>query len=125
MSILRKKSKKAIELCENHEAHTSEFENHAEPIERPIRAIIDGKMYDTSKAKKIGSVVVRENEISGSKLDFCTYGGQEVIIYKGNTKYFIRYYCYLQPVSEAWVREWLGKQNIEKYIELFGEPELA
>ena len=50
---------------------------------------------------------------------------QKVTIYKGNTEFFITYSCYLQPVDEKWVRNWIGKQDIDKYIELFGEPELA
>lgn len=65
------------------------------------------------------------HEIPDCKLCLSSIFGEKVTIYKGNTEYFITYYSYLQPVDEEWVKRWIGKQNIEKYIELFGEPELA
>lgn len=96
-----------------------------EPQRRILKAIIDGKLYDTSKAKEIGSVILHSEEIPNYDLPISYLGGQEVIIYKGITEWFIAYFYILQPVSEEWVRETLGKHNVGKYIELFGEPELA
>ena len=90
-----------------------------------ISKIINGKLYDTSKAQEICSVVVPVDEIPDYNFPFFCLGGQEVTIYKGRTEYFITYYCCLNQVSEEWVKKWLGEQNVDKYIELFGEPEMA
>ncbi len=125
MSIFKKLFKRPVKTDKSLTDLTHSIDSHTELTERVVKQIIDGKLYDTSKATKIGSVVVPEDEIPDSKLDFRTLYGQEVIIYKGTTKYFIRCCGYIQPVSEAWVRKWIGQQDIEKYIELFGEPELA
>lgn len=125
MSIFNRKSKNIAEIDKELTGKESVSDEHTEREDRVIRKIIDGKLYDTSKAEKICSIVVPESEIPECKLYFCTLCGQEVIIYKGITEFFIVYYGYLNMVSETWVRKWLGEQNIDKYIELFGEPELA
>ena len=125
MSIFKRKIEDITEVDKLLTDMVPVLEEHSEQKELVIRKIIDGKLYDTSKAKKICSVVVPETEIPECKIPFWTLGGQEVTIYKGNTELFITYSCYLQPVDEKWVRNWIGKQDIDKYIELFGEPELA
>lgn len=118
MSIFKKLFRESAEI-------DKDFTDYTEPKERVVRKIIDGILYDTSKATNVGFVVVPEDEIFCGKACSLTLVGQEVIIYKGTTKYFICYCDYIQPVSEAWVRKWIGQQDIEKYIELFGEPEFA
>lgn len=125
MNIFKRKSKDIAELDKALTDMVPALEEHDEPKELVIRKIIDGKLYDTSKAEKICTVVVPEDEIPECKFPFWTLGGQKVTIYKGNTEFFITYSCYLQPVDEEWVRNWIGKKDIDKYIELFGEPELA
>ena len=125
MSIFKRKSKDVAEVDKPLTDMVPGSEEHTEQKELVIRAIIDGKLYDTSKAEKFCTVTVPEQEIPGCKFPFWTLGGQKVIIYKGNTEFFITYSCYLQTVDEEWVRNWIGKQDIDKYIELFGEPELA
>lgn len=125
IGIFKRESKDIAELDKALTDMVPTSEEHSEQKELVIRKIIDGKLYDTSKAEKICSVVVPEREIPKCKLYFCTLGGQKVTIYKGNTEFFIVYLSCLQPVDEEWVRNWIGKQDIDKYIELFGEPELA
>ena len=88
-----------------------------------VRAVINHKLYDTAKAQKICDIVVPSEELSGIPLT--NLFGKHVTVYKGNAEYFIAGYSTIVPVDEQWVREWLGKRNVEKYIELFGEPELA
>lgn len=46
-------------------------------------------------------------------------------VYKGNAEYFVEGYSVITPVDEQWVKKCLGKKNVEKYIELFGKPDLA
>lgn len=96
-----------------------------EPQRRVLKAIIDGKLYDTLKAEEICSLILHREDIPNYNSIVCYLGGQEVIVYKGNVEWFIVYFYTLQPVSEEWVKEMLGKHNVEKYIELYGEPELA
>lgn len=87
--------------------------------------IIDGKLYDTEKSEII-----------------CTIG-KETLFKTVNENYFLcdgdyclsKYFkdeCFLEtwyrnitPIDLDKVKELLGKYNIKKYIELFGEPELA
>nr|DAL28425.1 MAG TPA_asm: hypothetical protein [Caudoviricetes sp.] len=88
-----------------------------------VRAVINHKLYDTSKAQKICDIIVPSEELSGIPLT--NLFGKHVTVYKGNVEYFIVGYSTIVPVDEQWVREWLGKRNVEKYIELFGKPELA
>ena len=90
-----------------------------------LKEIIDGKLYDTSKAKEMATVILDREEIPNYVFLAHSLCGQEVIIYKGNSEWFIVYRFVLQPVSEEWVKKKLGKYNVDKYIELFGEPELA
>lgn len=125
MSIFNRKSKNIAEIDKELTGKESVSEEHTEQKEFVIRVIVDGKLYDTSKAEKVCTVQVTIHEIPDCKLCIGSIFGEKVTIYKGNTEYFITYYSYLQPVDEEWVKRWLGKQNIEKYIELFGEPELA
>lgn len=88
-----------------------------------VRAVINHKLYDTFKAQKICDIIVPGEELSGIPLT--NLFGKHVTVYKGNAEYFIEGYSTIIPVDEQWVREWIGKRNVEKYIELFGEPELA
>ena len=125
MSIFKRKVKEIAEF-ENSLVNTKPYtEEHTEQKEWAISKIINGKLYDTSKAQEICSVVVPVDEIPDYNFPFFCLGGQEVTIYKGRTEYFITYYCCLNQVSEEWVKKWLGEQNVDKYIELFGEPEMA
>lgn len=88
-----------------------------------VRAVINHKLYDTSKARKICDITVPMEELPDIP---CTnLFGKRVSLYKGNTEYFVEGYSIITPVDEQWVREWMEKRNAEKYIELFGEPELA
>ena len=125
MSIFNRKCKNIAEIDKELTGKESVSEEHTEQKEFVIRVIVDGKLYDTSKAEKVCTVQVTIHEIPDCKLCVGSIFGEKVTIYKGNTEYFITYCSYLQPVDEEWVKRWIGKQNIEKYIELFGEPELA
>lgn len=125
MSIFKRKIEDIAEVDKLLTDIVPVSDEHTEQKEFVIRVIVDGKLYDTSKAKKVCTVQVTIHEIPDCKLCIGSIFGEKVTIYKGNTEYFITYYSYLQPVDEEWVKMWIGKQNIEKYIELFGEPELA
>ena len=97
-----------------------------EPQRRTLREIIDGKLYDTSKAKEMTVVNLNCDDIPNYAFMVNPFKWHEVIIYRGNTEWFIVYGdAVLEPVTEEWVKDTLGKYNADKYIELFGEPELA
>lgn len=74
MSVFEKLLKESVETDLS---HSIDIDSHMEPTERAIKRIIDGKLYDTSRATKICSVVVPEDEILNSKLHFCTLGGDK------------------------------------------------
>lgn len=97
----------------------------AEEISEPIRKIIDGKLFDTSKATHICDLCLWWEKIP----DYCQRMyhafGEDVSLYKGNTEYFLVAYGNILQVTEEWVKSILGQYKTEKYIELFGEPELA
>ena len=94
--------------------------------ENPVlQRIVNGKLYDTSRATHICDLCLWSEKIPEYKLMVHSLGGEDVSLYKGNTEWFISYHCVIQPVSEEWVKDILGLHNAEKYIEQFGEPELA
>ena len=90
-----------------------------------VSKIIGGKLYDTSRATHICDLCLDHREIPNFKPVLCCLMGEDVSLYKGNTEYFIAYCGYIEPVTEEWVKDILGQYNAEKYIEQFGEPELA
>ena len=104
---------------------TNSIKTVEEPRVNIYRRIIQGKLYDTSKADKICVVYLDSSKIP--EYDFIAYniGGEKVTIYKGITEWFIEFYGRIAVVSEQWVKEVLGKYDVEKYIECFGEVELA
>lgn len=94
--------------------------------EKPVVSkIIGGNLYDTSKATHICDLCLDHREIPNFKPILCCIMGEDVSFYKGNTEYFIAYCGYIEPVTEEWVKDLLGQYKPKKYIELFGEPELA
>ena len=87
-----------------------------EPKERVVRKIIDGKLYDTSKAVKITSYEIF-SILLGVKIT-CT-------LYKGNEEWFEDMEGYIFPKTEAGAKKILAEHDVDKYIQYFGEPELA
>lgn len=88
---------------------------------RPV--IINNKLYDITKATKVFEGTL-------FKLDMpeyfdTIYAFTIVSIYKGNTEWFCLVCGLIVVVDEEWVKKVLGQYDVEKYIELFGEPELA
>ena len=98
-----------------------------QPVEqvatKPIRKVINGKLYDTSKAKPILDCNISPRAVPN--FDIGTFLSIPVRIYKGNTEWFFTYYSNIVIVDENWAKDVIGNNDAEKYIELFGEPELA
>ncbi len=89
------------------------------------KRIINGKLYDTSKAKKICSLTLKRNQIASFDNPDVLLHEEDVTIYKGKTEWFIEYRNFITTVSESWVMGILARYNAGKYIELFGEVEEA
>lgn len=118
--------KKKNKSCEHKSENKTLEEKTCDPIKHsPIRRIINGKLYDTSKAKNIYKVILSHDDIPNYDLPIFSLGGENVSIYKGNSEWFIEYFCFIEPVTEDWVKEIIGRCNPDKYIELFGEVEEA
>ena len=109
-------------------------EKNEDSSRKPVRKIIDGKMYDTSKAAHICDLCLWHEEIPDYNLPLyrldldmfsvnlaCSFHA----LYRGNSKWFIELYGDITPVEDIWVKDILGRHNVDKYIELFGEPELV
>ena len=100
----------------------------ADKTEVVVRNIIDGKLYDTSKATKICTMCIPKQEIPSDLHPIGILGcidEYSVDLYNGNSTLFCVFDGYVFTVSDEWAMKWLGRRNADKYIELFGEPELA
>ena len=112
------KNKKDENIVINLDSNTNvESNNEIRPV------IINNKLYDITKATKIFEGTL-------FKLDMpeyfdTIYAFTIVSIYKGNTEWFCLVCGLIVVVDEEWVKKVLGRYDVEKYIELFGEPELA
>lgn len=96
--------------------------------EAVVRIIIDGKLYDTSKATKICTMCIPKQEIPSGLHPTGILGcldGYSVDLYRGKQAFFCVFCKRVFVVSNEWVEKWLGICNADKYIEMFGEPELA
>ena len=100
-------------------------ERNEDSSQKPVRNIIDGKMYDTSKSAHVCDLCLWHEEIPDYNLPIYRFGGENVSLYRGNSKWFIELYGDITPVEDSWVKDILGKHNVDKYIELFGEPQLV
>lgn len=89
---------------------------------RPVRQIINNKLYDTSKAKKITCICLNAADIPDCRFSF---NYEPVTIYRGNAEWFVECMHHIQPVSEDWVKSIFAKYRVNNYIELFGEVEEA
>lgn len=87
--------------------------------------VINGKLYDTSKATHICDLRLWRDDIPDYDLFVYNLFGEDVSLYKGNSEWFITLHGNIKPVTEEWVQNILGYYRPDKYIEFFGEPELA
>lgn len=87
--------------------------------------VINGKLYDASKATHICDLRLWRDDIPDYDLFVYNLFGEDVSLYKGNSEWFITLHGNIKPVTEEWVKDILGQYNVEKYIEIFGKPELA
>lgn len=118
------KNKNTQNNIQSEEEPKKDIEQPVEQVAtKPIRKVINGQLYDTSKATRILECFVFADEIPN--FDACLHLLIPVKIYKGNTKWFVTSCLDIIVVDENWAKDVIGRNNVEKYIELFGEPELA
>lgn len=75
-----------------------------------MQRIIDGKLYDTDKAE-----IIFQDRINNRRW-YKTANGNYFVFY-GTGEIAVK--------TEESVKEYLGANDVEKYVELFGEPEEA
>lgn len=100
----------------------------ADKAETVVRIIIDGKLYDTSRATKICTMCIPKQEIPSKLHPTGILGcldGYDVDLYRGKQTFFCVFCKRVFVVSNEWTKKWLGICNADKYIEMFGKPELA
>lgn len=96
--------------------------------ETVVRNVIDGKLYDTSKATRICAIWIPKQEIPFELHPTGILGCLEeyiVDLYVGNQTFFCVFCDRVFVVSDEWAKKWLGICNVDKYIAIFGKPELA
>lgn len=96
--------------------------------ETVVRNVINGKLYDTSKATKICTMCIPKQEIPLELHPTGILGCLDeysVDLYVGKKTFFCVFCKRVFVVSNEWVKKWLGICNADKYIEMFGKPELA
>lgn len=97
------------------------------------KAIINNKLYDTEKAKRLGII---DRSITNVTVLFKTPNNSFFTceqfteqMRKDNDKiaYIISNvrYSHIRPTTEDRIKNWLGENNVDKYVELFGEVEEA
>lgn len=98
------------------------------PLKREVvhtKAIVDGKLYDTKTAENMGWFGNERVLFRTTKGNYFTclisYDHYETGGYRINE---IAYHD-IEPETEENAKAAIGKYNVEKYIELFGEPEQA
>lgn len=72
-----------------------------------MKQVIDGLLYDTDTATEIYCEVEKRTRY------YKTVNNRFFVVYGNNE---------MQVVSEEFVKSILGKKDIDKYIEVFGEP---
>ena len=75
-----------------------------------MQRVIDGLLYDTKTAN-----VVHTDE-SNNRILYVTANNNFFMFYSNGE---------IVPKTEQSAKDYLGKYNVEKYIELFGQPEEA
>ena len=74
-------------------------------IQEKTKVIINNKLFDFDRLEKVTELRLK--------------------IYKGEKEFYGIMDEGIVEVDENWLKELLGKYDVEKYIEVFGEPELA
>lgn len=91
---------------------------------KPVRQIVDGKLYDTSKAECVAHCLMPEwiadrmNLIVRESFAVCNVYRTE----KGN--FFAVYGCHIAAISEDEAKSLLS-ETVDEYMEIFGEVEEA
>lgn len=115
--FLKKSKKECANTCAQLEKEESETKE-PESVEKPIAAVIDGFLYDTSKAEKKFTFVTRNTV---KKLLYCC--NTDLYVTKSG-RYFCEQYGSIIPVDEYELR-YLLQYYPEKYQEIFGKVEDA
>lgn len=117
LNFLKRFKKECISTYEKLEKAESEIE---EPVkaEQPISAVINGLLYDTSKAEKKFTFLTGNTVKS---LLYCCY--TDLYVTKSG-RYFCEQYGNIIPVDERELK-YLLQYYPEKYQEIFGKVEEA
>lgn len=89
------------------------------------KAVIDGKLYDTEKSEYMA--VFENNRIlfKTANGNYFSCAVQHSIGITESERILCTDYFDIRPESIEGAKNAIGKYNVDKYIELFGEPELA
>lgn len=100
-------------------------------IAKGKRRVINGKLYDTSKAELVFRKKIYLHELgydcfpASFPASWRDYLFETIDLYKGRNEWFCVVREEMLLLTEKQARNLLGKYDVDKYIEFFGEPELA
>lgn len=120
-NFLKKFKKECVNTYEQLEKAESETK---EPVktEKPITAVIDRLLYDTSKADRICEYFVENEDMAVSGM---TFGFVEAILFRTkNGRFFIQQFGRIYPCDDKLAKRILSYQP-DKYREIFGKVEEA
>ena len=75
-----------------------------------MQQIIDGKLYDTKKSTHLGTIKENDHKIDIYKSKKGTFFTMKICAN-----------CGLELAKEEQIKEFLRRENVQKYIDLFGE----
>ena len=115
--FLKKFKKECVNTCEQLEKEESETKE-PEREEQPIAVIINGLLYDTSKAEK------KFTFLTGNTVKGLLYCCSTDLYVTKSGRYFCEQYGNIIPVDERELK-YLLQYYPEKYQEIFGKVEEA
>lgn len=120
-NFLKKFKKECVNTYEQLEKAESETKETVK-TEKPITAVIDGLLYDTSKAERICEYFVKNEDMTVYGM---TFGFVEAILFRTkNGRFFIQQFGRIYPCDDKLAKRILS-DDPDKYQEIFGKVEEA
>lgn len=121
-NFFKKFKKECANTCAQLEKAESETKEPVK-VEKTITAVIDGLLYDTSKAKRVGAYCVETDTMSAPNMEIDEYGFV-ILFCTHRGRFFMQQYGKLYPCDDLVAKNIL-KYYPDKYQEIFGKVEDA
>lgn len=126
--MISSKMKKKLEKLEEEEKpeegkkkESAVCESNESPV---VRKIVDGKLYDTSKAEKLATYGMTDGMAETLGIEYWTLMTSYTLYCTQKGNFFVACYCNITPVDESMAKKILS-DHPDEYIKIFGEVEEA